>query len=528
MMQAGSGTSFWQNVMAQCVQWFKIQRSSKERLLVAEMVINSRQIDISTPADFAHSCTLKTLLRKYFARSCQQPAARAFRQGGESRGSGYRFIAARPNDFGHDYLYCCRNYQKSNKCIKQLFEMQNTCQAAVRRANQMPPLAMDSEISDMMLRYHERNQKIIFMNFTLLHTDNLARRGTLQVAHGSIETPAFMPVGTYGTVKAMSPLELQEIGAQIILGNTFHLWLRPGTEVITAHGGLHRFMGWDGPILTDSGGFQVFSLGALRKISEEGVAFQSPVNGDKCFLTPEESMRIQRALNSDIVMIFDECTPYPADESIAAGSMRLSLRWAERSKCAHEGNANALFGIVQGGMYEHLRDESLTQLVNIGFDGFAIGGLSVGEPKEDMLRILRHTAPQLPQHKPRYLMGVGTPEDIVEAVAHGMDMFDCVMPTRNARNGMLFTRHGDIKIKNAQYRMDTRPLDEHCACYTCRNFTRAYLHHLHRIGEILGARLNTIHNLHYYQQLMAEIRTSIEAGTFAAFVTSFRQARAGS
>ena len=366
------------------------------------------------------------------------------------------------------------------------------------------------------------------MNFTLHATDGLARRGTLQLAHGSVETPAFMPVGTYGTVKAMSPLELREVGAQIVLGNTFHLWLRPGLEVIEAHGGLHRFMGWDGPILTDSGGFQVFSLGALRKISEEGVKFQSPVNGDKCFLSPEESMRIQRVLNSDIVMIFDECTPYPADEKTAGESMRLSLRWAERSKGAHEGNANALFGIVQGGMHEHLRDESLRELERIDFDGYAIGGLSVGEPKEDMLRILRHTAPQLPQDKPRYLMGVGTPEDIVDAVLQGIDMFDCVMPTRNARNGMMFTRHGDIKIKNAQYRMDMRPLDGQCACYTCRNFTRAYLHHLNKLNEILGARLNTIHNLHYYQELMGETRTAIAAGRFGAFVASFRQARTGS
>ncbi|MDO8414564.1 MAG: tRNA guanosine(34) transglycosylase Tgt [Gallionellaceae bacterium] len=366
------------------------------------------------------------------------------------------------------------------------------------------------------------------MDFKLHTTDGPARQGTLQFMHGTVETPAFMPVGTYGTVKAMSPMELTDIGAQIVLGNTFHLWLRPGLEVIAAHGGLHDFMGWHGPILTDSGGFQVFSLGALRKITEEGVKFQSPVNGDQCFLTPEESMRIQQVLNSDIAMIFDECTPYPADEATAAESMRLSLRWAERSKRAHEGNANALFGIVQGGMHENLRDESLAGLVDIGFDGFAIGGLSVGEPKQDMLRILQHTAPQLPADKPRYLMGVGTPEDIVAAVAQGIDMFDCVMPTRNARNGMMFTRHGDIKIKNAQYRMDMRPLDEHCACYTCRNFTRAYLHHLHRLGEILGARLNTIHNLHYYQEIMTDIRAAITAGQLHTFVTSFRQARAGS
>jgi queuine tRNA-ribosyltransferase len=363
------------------------------------------------------------------------------------------------------------------------------------------------------------------MNFSLLATDGPARRGTLTLAHGTVETPAFMPVGTYGTVKTMSPAELREIGARIVLGNTFHLWLRPGLEVIEAHGGLHDFMGWDGPILTDSGGFQVFSLGDLRKITEEGVKFQSPVNGDRCFLTPEESMRIQRVLNSDIVMIFDECTPYPADERQAADSMRLSLRWAARSKRAHEGNPNALFGIVQGGMHEHLRDESLRELTAIGFDGYAIGGLSVGEPKEDMLRILDHTVPQLPQDKPRYLMGVGTPEDIVDAVARGIDMFDCVMPTRNARNGWLFTRFGTVKIKNAQYRLDTRPLDEQCGCYTCRHFTRAYLHHLHRIGEILGARLNTIHNLYYYQELMQGLRAAIAEGRFDRFVESFRRAR---
>jgi queuine tRNA-ribosyltransferase len=363
------------------------------------------------------------------------------------------------------------------------------------------------------------------MKFDLLASDGPARRGTLTLAHGKVETPAFMPVGTYGTVKAMSPAELKEIGAHIVLGNTFHLWLRPGLEVIAAHGGLHRFMGWDGPILTDSGGFQVFSLGELRKITEEGVKFQSPVNGDRCFLTPEESMRIQKVLNSDIVMIFDECTPHPADLQQAGDSMRLSLRWAERSRRAHEGNPNALFGIVQGGMHESLRDESLAGLVNIGFDGYAIGGLSVGEPKEDMLRILDHVAPQMPADKPRYLMGVGTPEDIVDAVSRGVDMFDCVMPTRNARNGWLFTRFGTVRIKNAQYRLDMRPLDEACGCYTCRNFTRAYLHHLHRIGEILGARLNTIHNLHYYQELMQGLRRAIEEGRFTDFVREFRQAR---
>jgi queuine tRNA-ribosyltransferase len=364
------------------------------------------------------------------------------------------------------------------------------------------------------------------MEFLLQKTSGLARRGQISLAHGVVQTPAFMPVGTYGTVKAMSPLELHEIGAHIVLGNTFHLWLRPGLEVIAAHGGLHRFMGWNAPILTDSGGFQVFSLGAMRKISEEGVTFQSPVNGDKCFLTPEESMSIQKVLNSDIVMIFDECTPHPATEKEAGDSMRLSLRWAARSKAAHQGNSNALFGIVQGGMYETLRDESLTGLVNIGFDGYAIGGLSVGEPKEDMLRILQHTTPQLPVDKPRYLMGVGTPEDIVDAVSQGIDMFDCVMPTRNARNGWLFTQYGDIKIRNAVHKIDTSPLDKDCTCYTCKNFSRGYLHHLQRVNEILGARLNTIHNLHYYQQLMSEIRTAIEANGFADFVVGFKQRRA--
>ena len=363
------------------------------------------------------------------------------------------------------------------------------------------------------------------MQFTLHKQDGLARRGTLALAHGKVETPAFMPVGTYGTVKAMSPLELEEINAHIVLGNTFHLWLRPGLEVIAAHGGLHKFMGWDKPILTDSGGFQVWSLGDLRKISEEGVKFRSPINGDACFLTPEESMRIQRVLNSDIVMIFDECTPYPATHKQASDSMQLSLRWAKRSKQAHEGNPKALFGIIQGGMYEDLRDISRNGLEEIGFDGYAIGGLSVGEPKEDMLRILAHTAPQMPKEKPRYLMGVGTPEDLVAAVSQGVDMFDCVMPTRNARNGWLFTQYGDVKIKNASYKNDTNPLDADCSCYTCRNFTRAYLHHLHRIGEILGSRLNTIHNLHYYQQLMAGMRSAIEAGTFEAFKLEFAAKR---
>ncbi|MBM3350632.1 MAG: tRNA guanosine(34) transglycosylase Tgt [Betaproteobacteria bacterium] len=364
------------------------------------------------------------------------------------------------------------------------------------------------------------------MQFTLHQQDGLARRGTLTLAHGEVQTPAFMPVGTYGTVKAMSPLELKEINAHIVLGNTFHLWLRPGLDVIAAHGGLHRFMGWDGPILTDSGGFQVWSLGALRKISEEGVKFRSPINGDSCFLTPEESMRIQKVLNSDIVMIFDECTPYPATEKQAHDSMQLSLRWAKRSKAAHQGNPNALFGIIQGGMYEHLRDVSLAGLTEIDFDGYAIGGLSVGEPKEDMLRILAHTAPKMPSHKPRYLMGVGTPEDLVAAVSQGIDMFDCVMPTRNARNGWLFTQYGDIKIKNASYKNDTTPLDADCTCYTCRHFTRAYLHHLHKIGEILGSRLNTIHNLHYYQKLMQDMREAIGHGNFESFKQQFFAKRA--
>jgi len=328
----------------------------------------------------------------------------------------------------------------------------------------------------------------------------------------------------------MAPNELVDSGAQIVLGNTFHLWLRPGLDVIRAHNGLHRFMGWDKPILTDSGGFQVFSLGELRKISEEGVKFASPINGDKLFMRPEDSMQIQHTLNSDIVMIFDECTPYPADLKQAADSMRLSLRWARRSRDEHDrlGNTNALFGIVQGGMHEDLRDESLDGLAGlngIGFDGMAIGGLSVGEPKEDFARILAHTAPRLPAHKPRYLMGVGTPEDIVFAVSQGIDMFDCVMPTRNARNGHLFTRWGDIRIKNAVHKNDTRPLDETCGCYCCRNFSRAYLHHLHRCNEILGARLNTIHNLYYYQTLMRELRAAIETGGFADYAVRFAKDR---
>jgi len=353
------------------------------------------------------------------------------------------------------------------------------------------------------------------MRFKVTATDGMARCGVLETAHGAIDTPVFMPVGTYGAVKGVSPDELRGLGAQIVLGNTFHLWLRPGLEIIAAHGGLHRFMGWNGPILTDSGGFQVFSLGELRRISEEGVKFRSPVNGDACFLTPEESMRIQRVLNSDIVMAFDECTPYPADFGQAQDSMRLSMRWAARSKAAHGDNPNALFGIVQGGMHESLRDESLAALTRIGFDGYAIGGLSVGEPKADMLRILRHAAPRLPTDRPRYLMGVGTPSDIVAAVMAGIDMFDCVLPTRNARNGWLYTRHGVIKLRNARYRDDLAPLDADCACHTCRNFTRAYLHHLQKVNEMLGARLNTLHNLHYYQELMRGLRAAIAAGNLA-------------
>jgi len=364
------------------------------------------------------------------------------------------------------------------------------------------------------------------MRFDLLATDGRARRGRLALAHGVVETPIFMPVGTYGTVKAMAPDELAGLGAQIVLGNTFHLWLRPGPDVVAAHGGLHRFMGWERPILTDSGGFQVFSLGALRKVKEEGVAFASPVNGDRLFLTPEVSMQIQRALDSDVVMCFDECTPFPATRDEAATSMELSMRWARRSKDAHAGNRNALFGIVQGGVHEDLRDASLAALGAISFDGYAIGGLSVGEPKEDMLRILDHLAHRMPADRPRYLMGVGTPEDIVAGVVAGIDMFDCVLPTRNARNGWLFTRWGDLKIRNAVHRGDTRPVDADCGCYACRHFTRAYLHHLQRVNEILGARLATIHNLHYYLWLAAGLREAVSAGRLGSFVAGFRADRA--
>jgi len=365
------------------------------------------------------------------------------------------------------------------------------------------------------------------LKFSVTHLDGAARRGVLELAHGRVDTPAFMPVGTYGTVKAMSPEELVGLGAQIVLGNTFHLWLRPGVEVIEKHGGLHRFMGWQRPILTDSGGFQVFSLASFRKLGEEGVRFASPINGDKLLLTPEESMRIQRALNSDIVMAFDECTPWPATEKQARKSMELSMRWAERSRRAHEGNPNALFGIVQGSVYEALRGKSLHELTNIGFDGYAIGGLAVGEPAADRSRIMRHVLQEMPAEKPRYLMGMGTPEDLIEAVAAGVDMFDCVLPTRNARNGWLFTRSGDVKIRNARWRDDARPLDASCTCHACRNFTRAYLYHLQKANEILGARLNTIHNLHYYLGLMAQLRQAIERGRLAQTAAQLLAARAG-
>jgi queuine tRNA-ribosyltransferase len=366
------------------------------------------------------------------------------------------------------------------------------------------------------------------MRFTVLATSGDARRGRLELAHGTVETPVFMPVGTYGTVKAMSPAELEEIGARIVLGNTFHLWLRPGLDVIAAHDGLHRFMGWNRPILTDSGGFQVFSLGPLRRVEENGVAFSSPVNGDRLYLTPELSMQIQRVLASDVVMVFDECTPYPATLDEAATSMELSLRWARRSRDEFDraGNPNALFGIVQGGMYDDLRDASLEALAGIGFDGYAIGGLSVGEPKEEMLRVLDRVAPRMPPDRPRYLMGVGTPEDLVAGVAAGIDMFDCVMPTRNARNGWLFTRFGDVKIRNARHKADTGPVDPTCGCHACRHFSRGYLHHLQRVNEILGARLATIHNLFYYHVLMAEMRDAIAAGTLPAYVARFRSDRA--
>lgn len=371
------------------------------------------------------------------------------------------------------------------------------------------------------------------LSFEVLKTEGKARRGRMTLNHGMVQTPIFMPVGTYGTVKAMAPNELEEMGSQIILGNTFHLWLRPGLEVIEKHAGLHRFMNWNKPILTDSGGFQVFSLGALRKISEEGVRFASPINGDRLFLTPEVSMQIQKTLNSDISMVFDECTPYmigdrPATKEEAAKSMRLSLRWAKRSREEFDRleNPNALFGIVQGGMFPELRRESLAGLKDIGFHGYAVGGLSVGEPKEEMLHIMDEVVHEMPEDKPRYLMGVGTPEDLVEGVARGIDMFDCVMPTRNARNGWLFTRYGDVKIRNAKYKDDMRPLDESCSCYCCRCFTRAYLHHLQKVNEILGARLNSIHNLTFYVHLMEEIRQALDEGRFGAWREQFYRDRA--
>jgi queuine tRNA-ribosyltransferase len=360
------------------------------------------------------------------------------------------------------------------------------------------------------------------MRFERFASDGSARRGRLTFARGTVDTPAFMPVGTYGTVKGMLPRDIRDIGARIILGNTFHLWLRPGTAVIEAHGGLHGFMGWDGPILTDSGGFQVFSLGEMRTVSEEGVHFKSPVNGDPVFLDPETSMAIQRSLDADVVMIFDECTPYPASEAEARTSMELSLRWAGRSRDAHGDSTAALFGIVQGGMHETLRRESMAGLADIGFDGYAIGGLSVGEPTEEMISVLEVTAPLLPVERPRYLMGVGTPADILEAVQRGVDMFDCVLPTRNARNGYIFTSRGVLKLRNAAHRHSTSPLDPECDCYTCRNFSRAYLHHLDKCNEILGSQLNTIHNLRYYQNHMAGIRAAIERGELDAFAAAYR------
>ncbi len=359
------------------------------------------------------------------------------------------------------------------------------------------------------------------MSFKVSKTDGLARRGEIEFPRGKIQTPAFMPVGTYGTVKGMLPKDIEEIGADIILGNTFHLMLRPGTDIVEKHGTLHDFIQWDKPILTDSGGFQVFSLGDMRKISEQGVTFKSPINGSKVELTPEISMDVQRKLGSDIVMIFDECTPYPATEEEARSSMELSLRWAGRSKQAHGDNPSALFGIVQGGMYEHLRDESLESLVNIGFDGYAIGGLYVGEPKDEMMKVLDHLGYKMPEDRPRYLMGVGKPEDLVESVRRGIDMFDCVMPTRNARNGHLFTSSGVIKIRNSAHKEDPSTLDEQCDCYTCQNFSRSYLHHLDKCKEMLGAQLNTIHNLRYYQNLMSGLRQAIEQGKLSAFVDTF-------
>jgi len=365
------------------------------------------------------------------------------------------------------------------------------------------------------------------VEFKVSTTDGEARRGELSFPRGKVQTPAFMPVGTYGTVKGMLPSQIAESGAEIILGNTFHLMLRPGTEVISKHGDLHDFMAWEKPILTDSGGFQVFSLGKMRKISEAGVEFRSPVDGDKVFLSPEKAIQVQHALGSDIVMVFDECTPYPASEAEARESMELSMRWAVRCKEAHAGHEGALFGIIQGGMYPQLRKASLAALQEIGFDGYAIGGLSVGEPKHEMFKVLDAIASQMPPARPRYLMGVGTPADLVEAVWRGIDMFDCVMPTRNARNAHIFTSEGVLKLRNARFRDDLAPLDKNCACYTCKNFSRAYLHHMDKCREMLGAQLNTIHNLHYYQSLMADLRRAIEQGTLAAFRNSFHAAQGG-
>ncbi len=360
------------------------------------------------------------------------------------------------------------------------------------------------------------------MQFEISAQDGAARRGVMRFPRGEVNTPAFMPVGTYGSVKGLTPEQVATSGAEILLGNTFHLMLRPGTEIIQRHGDLHEFMGWAKPILTDSGGFQVFSLGEMRKISEEGVTFRSPVDGEQIFLGPEEAISIQHELGADISMAFDECTPYPATEKQARESMELSMRWAARCKTAHGDNAAALFGIIQGSMYPDLRDESLAQLVEMDFPGYAIGGLSVGEPKDSMREIVEHTTPRMPRAKPRYLMGVGTPADIVHAVSQGIDMFDCVMPTRNARNAYLFTSHGLLRLRNSRYKDDTAPLDENCACYTCRNFSRAYLHHLDKCREMLGAQLNTIHNLHYYQQLMSDLRGAIEQGRLSAFVSQFQ------
>lgn len=361
--------------------------------------------------------------------------------------------------------------------------------------------------------------------FELLATDGAARRGRLVLTRGSIDTPAFMPVGTYGTVKAMTPEDLSGLGAQIILGNTFHLFLRPGLEVIEAHGGLHGFMQWHGPILTDSGGFQVFSLAKMRRLSEQGVRFRSPVDGSEVFLSPEESMRIQRVLRSDIAMSFDECTPYPASESQARESMELSMRWAQRghrSYCSQD-PPGLLYGIVQGGMHASLRLASLEALERIDFPGLAIGGLAVGEPESQRLAVLEGLVPHMPAHKPRYLMGVGRPQDVLAAVLRGVDLFDCVMPTRHARNAHLFTRSGVINIRNAAHRLDTRPIEEGCTCHTCTHFSRAYLRHLDRCNEILGARLNTLHNLHFYQRLMGEIRAAIAAGELAGYARDFHQ-----